>query len=211
MRKNLKIVLLLLTIMTAMCMFVGCGDRKRDDSTLLPEQGNQSEVQSADTAGTGNDEEQVNNEKQESSTKEKQEETEQSQTENVQYQPIEENLDKSVDASDTSADESSELCVFVESIGDNSVVGNIISMEPDIDGNNIVVMVGAGGDNKKLISIYFADDASYVYQIIRNGDVETREGSFSDIGINMILDLTGYYKGEDFYADKAAISDVRNN
>lgn len=170
-------------------MFVGCGDRKRDDSTLLPEQGNQSEVQSADTAGTGNDEEQVNNEKQESSTKEKQEET----------------------ASDTSTDESGELCVFVESIGDNSVVGNIISMEPDIDGNNIVVMVGAGGDNKKLISIYFADDASYVYQIIRNGDVETREGSFSDIGINMILDLTGYYKGEDFYADKAAISDVRNN
>ena len=99
----------------------------------------------------------------------------------------------------------------MESIGDNSVVGNKISMEPDIDGNNIVVMVGEGGDNKKLVSIYFADNTSYVYQIIRNGDVETSEGSFSDIGVNMILDLTGYYKGEDFYADKVAISDVRSD
>ena len=211
MRKSLKFTLLLLTIMTAMCMFVGCGDGKQDDSALLPEQDNRSEEQSADAVDTGNDEEQVNNKKQESDTKEKQEETDQPQTEDMQKQPAEETLNKSVDASDTSADESTELCVFVESIEDNSVVGNIISMEPDIDGNNIVVMVGAGGDNKKLVSIYFADDASYVYQIIRNGDVETREGSFSDIGVNMILDLTGYYKGEDFYADKAAISDVRNN
>ena len=203
MRKNFRTVLLLLTITTAMCMFVGCGDGKQDDSAMLPDQGNQTEEQSADTTGTGSGEEQVD--------KEKQEETEQIQTENMQNQSVEETLDKFVDAPDTSTNESTELCVFVESIGDNNVVGNIISMEPDIDGNNIVVMVGAGGDNKKLVSIYFADDTSYVYQIIRNGDVETREGSFTDIGINMILDLTGYYKGEDFYADKVAISDVRNN
>ena len=203
MRKNLKIMLLLLTFMTAMCMLVGCGDGKQDDSAMLPDQGNQTEEQSADTTGTGNGEEQVD--------KEKQEETEQIQTENMQNQSVEETLDKSVDAPDTSTDESAELCVFVESIGDNSVVGNIISMEPDIEGNNIVVMVGAGGDNKKLVTIYFADNASYVYQIIRDGDVETSEGSFSDIEVNMILDLTGHYKGEDFYADKVAISDVRNN
>lgn len=88
------------------------------------------------------------------------------------------------DTPDTSTDESDELCVFVESIGENSIVGNIISMEPSIDGDNIVVTVGEGGDNKKLVSIYFADDVSYVYQKIRDGDVETREGSFSDIGIN---------------------------
>lgn len=210
MRKSLKFTLLLLTIMAAMCMFVGCGDGKQDDSALLPEQGNQSEEQSADAAGTGNDEEQVNNEKPESNTKEEQEETEHVQPEDMQNPPMEETLDKSVDASDAPTDESTELCVFVESIGDNSVVGNMISMEPGIDGNT-VVMIGAGGDNKKLVSIYFADDASYVFQIIRNGDVETREGSFSDIGIDMILDLTGYYKGENFYADKVAISDVRIN
>lgn len=41
--------------------------------------------------------------------------------------------------------------------------------------------------------------------------METSEGSFSDIGVNMILDLTGYYKGEDFYADKVAISDGRSD
>ena len=62
-----------------------------------------------------------------------------------------------------------------------------------------------------MVSIYFMDDTSYVYQIIKNGNVETSEGSFSDIGVNMILDLTGHYKGEDFYADKVAISDVRTN
>ena len=168
-----------------MCILVGCGDGKQDGFALLPEQ--------------------------ENSTNDRQDKAEQVEPEDMKDKDAEETLDKSAEASDTSTDESTELCVFVESIGDNSVVGNKISMDPDIDGNNIVVMVGAGGDNKKLVSIYFADDTSYVYQIIRNGDVETREGSFSDIGVNMILDLTGYYKGEDFYADKAAISDVRNN
>ena len=141
MRKNLKIILLLLTIMTAMCMFVGCGDGKQDDSALLPGQENLSAEQSV---GMGNDEEQVNNEKQESNTKEEQEETEQVQPEDMQNPPTEEPLDEPVNESDSSTGESDELCVFVESIGDNSVVGNIISMEPSIDGNNTVVMVGGG-------------------------------------------------------------------
>ena len=38
--------------------------------------------------------------------------------------------------------------------------------------------------------------------------METRDGSFSDIKEGMTLHLAGYYKGEDFYADKVVISDV---
>lgn len=209
MRKNLKTTLLLLTIMAAMCIFVGCGDGKQDDSALPPEPDKQPTEQSADTVGTGNDEEQADSEEQEN-------DAEDGQDGAGQDQPEGEASGKTSNASasdtpDTSADGSDELSVFVESIGDNSVVGNVISMEPSTDGNNIVVMIGEGGGNKKLVSIYFTDDASYVYQLIRDGDVETREGSFSDIGINMILDLTGYYKGEDFYADRVAISDVRDD
>ena len=209
MRKNLRTILLLLTIMTTMCIFVGCGDGRQDDSALLPEPDNQSAEQSSDATGTGNDEELADSGEQENNTEGRQDRVGQDQSEGESLgKPSNE---PASDAPDTSTDGSDELCVFVESIGDNSVVGNIISMEPSADGNNIVVMIGEGGGNKKLVSIYFADDVSYVYQIIRNRDVETREGSFSDIGIDMILDLTGYYKGEDFYAHKVAISDVRDN
>ena len=212
MRKNLKIILLLLTIMTAAWLFTGCGDRGQADTVSQTEEISRTEQ----PANTESDEEQ----NPDATEGQKPDVAEEQNPDTAENQPTDDNaptdesIGDSADApasnmTDPSAGESTELCVFVESIGDNSVVGNKISMEPDIDGDNIVVMVGEGGDNKKLVSIYFVDDASYVYQIIRNGDVETREGSFSDIKINMILDLTGYYKGEDFYADKVAISDVR--
>lgn len=184
-------------------MFVGCGDGKQDDSALPYEPDNQSAEQSADTIGMGNDEEQdaVGNRTADNNSSADESTGKHSDV------PASDTLDTSTDGSD-------ELCVFVESIGENGVVGNIISMEPSIDGDNTVVKIGEGRGNKKLVYIYFAEDASFIYQIIRNDDVETREGSFSDIGINMILDLIGYYKGEDFYADRvaiSAISDVKTN
>ena len=198
MRKKLSVSILLLIIMTAAWMFTGCGDRGQADTVSQTEEISRTEQ----PANAESDEEQNPDMAENQPTDDN--------------APTDESTGDSADApasnmTDPSVGESTELCVFVESIGDNSVVGNKISMEPDIDGNNIVVMVGEGGDNKKLVSIYFADNTSYVYQIIRNGDVETSEGSFSDIGVNMILDLTGYYKGEDFYADKVAISDVRSD
>ena len=105
---------------------------------------------------------------------------------------------------------SDELSVDVESVGDNSVVGNKISIESGIDGNSEIMVVGVGEDNKVLVTVYFAENASYVYKIIRNGgaDVETRDGSFSDIKEGLTLHLTGYYKDEDFYADEVVISNV---
>ena len=182
MRKKLKTILLLLTIMAAMCMFVGCGDGRQDkpegESSDKPIDA--VENQAADSNSVADE-----------ST----------------------GRPSNISASDTSgtfAGGSDELSVDVESVGDNSVVGNKIFIESGSDGNSEIMTVGVGEDNKVLVTVYFAENASYVYRIIRNGgaDVETRDGSFSDIKEGLTLHLTGYYKGEDFYADKVVISDV---
>ena len=178
MRKKFSVSILLLTIMTAAWMVTGCGDGGQDDAVSRTEEISRTEQ----STNAGNDEEREN------SATDGQGETEQGQTES----------------------ESTELSVDVESIGDNSVVGNKIFIETNPNGNGEIMLVGVGGDNQVLVTVYFEENASYVYETIRNGgaDVETREGSFSDIGLDMILDLTGYYKGEDFYADKVVISNV---
>ena len=185
MRNNLKKIFLLFTIMAAVCIFAGC-------------------------VAVGQNEASVNGEKQESDTKEGQEEIEQSQPGKIPNRSEEVPADTSEDEiSDTTSDGSAELYVHVESIGDNSVLGSRISVEPVADSSS-VIMVSGGGDDEVLILIHFMDNTSYIYQIIRNGgaDVETSEGSFSDIGLNMILDLTGHYEGDDFYADQVTISNV---
>lgn len=185
MRKNLKKIFLLLTIMTAVCIFTGCVAAMQNEAS-------------------------VNGEKQESDTKEGQEEAGQPQPEKTPNQPEDDPAETPAnEASETTSDESVELYVHVESIGDNSVVGSKISVESVADSSG-VIMVSGGGDDEVLIPIHFEDDTSYIYQIIRNGgaDVETSEGSFSDIGLNMILDLTGHYEGDDFYADQVTISNV---
>ena len=200
MRKNLKNILLLLTITTTAWLFTGCGDGGQTDTVSQTEEINQTEQ----SANAENDKEGG------------QDKTEKRQAKGESSdQPIDEDqvTDNYAPASDVfvaSSNESAELCVDVESIGNNSVVGNKISIETSPDGNGEIMLVGAGGDNQVLVTVYFEENASYVYETIRNGgaDVETREGSFSDIGLDMILDLTGYYKGEDFYADKVVISNV---
>ena len=193
MRKKLSVSILLLTIMTAAWMVTGCGDKGQDDVVS----------QTEEISGTEQSSNAENDKEQENDKEDGQNETEKGQSEG-------ESSDKSVDASDASPNESAELCVDVESIGDNSVVGNKVFIETLPDGNGEIMLVGVGGDNQELVTVHFEENASYVYQIIRNGgaDVETREGSFSDIGLDMTLDMTGYYKGEDFYADKVVISNV---
>lgn len=208
MRKNLKTILLLLAVMAAMCIFAGCGDGKQDDSALTPELDKQTAEQLPDTTGMSNDEEQADSEEQEN-------DAEDGQDGGVQDQPEGESLGDpsnapASDASGTSTGETDELSVDVESVGDNSVVGNKIFIESGIDGNSEIMTVGVGEDNQVLVAVYFAPNASYVYKTIRNGgaDVETRDGSFSDIKEGLTLHLTGYYQSEDFYADKVVISNV---
>ena len=209
MRKKLSVSILLLTIMTAAWMVTGCGDKGQDDVVS----------QTEEISGTEQSSNAENDEEQENDKEDGQDETEKGQSEGESSDKsvdadkdasADEGANKSVDASDTSPNESAELCVDVESIGDNSVVGNKVFIETLPDGNGEIMLVGVGGDNQELVNVHFEENASYVYQIIRNGgaDVETREGSFSDIGLDMTLDMTGYYKGEDFYADKVVISNV---
>lgn len=200
MRRKLSVSILLLAIMATAWMITGCGDKGQDDAVSQTEEISRTE-QSSNAENDG---------EQENGTTDENDEAEQGQPEDTQEQSKGESSDKSADASDASTNESAELCVDVESIGDNSVVGNKVFIEPLPDGNGEIMLVGVGGDNQELVMVYFEENASYVYQIIRNGgeDVETREGSFSDIGLDMTLDMTGYYKGEDFYADKVVISNV---
>lgn len=212
MRKNLKKILLLITIMTVMCISAGCVAVRQNDSVLPPGQENLSAQQSTDMSDAHN-EAPINGEKQESDTKEKQEEAAQPQPEEKPDQPESDLTETPAnEASETTSDESVDLYVHVESIGDNSVMGSKISVEPVADSNSEIMVIG-GGEDKMLIPVHFMGDTSYIYQIIRNGgaDVETSEGSFSDIGLSMILDLTGHYEGDDFYADKVVISDVRTD
>lgn len=199
MRRKLSISILALAIVAAAWMFTGCGDKAQDDVTSQTEEIDRTEQSTS-----------AENDEQENGTTDENDEAEQGQPEDTQDQSEGESSDKSANASDASTNESAELCVDVENIGDNSVVGNKVFIETLPDGNGEIMLVGVGGDNQELVTVYFEENASYVYQIIRNGgeDVETREGSFSDIGLGMTLDMTGYYKGEDFYADKVVISNV---
>ena len=212
MRKNLKNILLLLTIMTTAWLFTGCGDKGQGDAVSQTEEINRTEqpANAENDKEDGQDKTEKGQAKGESSDK-----LIDADRVTDNYAPADEDTDKSADtptsdASVASSNESAELCIDVESIGNNSVVGSKISIETSPDGNGEIMLVGAGGDNQVLVTVYFEENASYVYETIRNGgaDVETREGSFFDIGLDMILDLTGYYKGEDFYADKVVISDV---
>lgn len=216
MRKKLNVRLLLLTIMTASWMFTGCGGKGQDDAVSQTEEINRTE-QSADAERDeerGKPDEESSDKSLETTEKQRPDKADEQSTDN--NAPDEESTSKSFDTpagdvSDSSAAE--ELEVVVESLGDHSILGNKIFIETGIDGNGEIAVVGSGGDNKTLVSVYFDDDVSFVYCIIRNGgaDVETHEGSFSDIKKGFILDMTGHYQDEIFWANKVEINDVRND
>lgn len=95
----------------------------------------------------------------------------------------------------------------VRSIGDNSAV---ISQAFEED-ENILVAPGEGSPNEMLVTVYFSESTAYEVKTIKNGgvngdaDVESREGSFSDIKEKGSVDLFGCYDGADFYAERAII------
>ena len=208
MRKKLSVSFILLAITAAAWLFTGCGDKGQDDDVTQEEEINRIEQPENTESGEDQKHDVAEDQKPDAAAN-------QTTDDNA---PIDESTGEPSDTpannvSDTPADESSELSVYVDSIGDKSVVGNKIFIEAGVNENSEIMLVGIGGDNKTLITVHFEDDAAYIYEIIRNGgaDVETREGSFSDIKLNMILHLTGYYKGEDFCAAEVVISDVRTN
>lgn len=144
MRKKLSVWLL--AIMAAAWMFTGCGDKGEDDAASQTEEIGRTE-QSMNAE---------NDEKQENSTTDGNDEAEQTTDNNA---PADE---PTGDASDTSTSEFDELCVHVESIGDNIVVGSKILVENSADGSG-TIMVSGGGEDMVLIPIHFEENASYVF------------------------------------------------
>ena len=108
-------------------------------------------------------------------------------------------------------DSATELDGDVRSVSESSVVvSKIFSETTESDEGTVWILSSLGGGNEVLVTVYFETNADYVYKTIRNGgrDVDTREGSFSDIKEGMILLLNGRYVGEDFYADHVEIDNV---
>lgn len=103
-----------------------------------------------------------------------------------------------------------EISGKVKDIGDNSAtISRIFTMDTE-DGLIAVAPVSGDGD-ENILSIYFNAGAEYEFNIIRDGggNVESREGSFEDIKKGMILNMTGNWDGNDFYADIISINEVK--
>ena len=201
MKKLLRTRLFWLTCIMATGILAGCGGKEGSGDVLQVEPVSQSEQ----FANTGNSSEPE-------SSKEPQDESEDSQKQEPEdsKERIPQTEDSKESSTEGNTDETAELHGDVVSIGEASVVVSKIFIESSAFGEGDVMMVEVGGDNQELINVYFEKDASFTYMTIRNGgkDVETREGSFSDITEGLILEMTGRYEGEDFWANHVDISYV---
>ena len=105
------------------------------------------------------------------------------------------------------------FCGDVEQVDGDSVVCSRIETYKTEGGQGEVAVATTVDENKDLVTVRFAQDAVYTYQIIRDGgaDVKTSEGSFADIKAGLLLDFSGHYDGNVFWADTVRISDVRND
>ena len=203
MRKNFRTILLLMAITTAVWTLTGCGDKEQNGDMSQTEQTTGHLEQSANANG-------VDDVTDETNVTDEGTEGQNNQDELIQNESVDESTDERQDP-DTYTNSTEELSVHVESVGDNSVVGNKIFIEFGLVEGSEIAVVGVGADNQALLTVYFDDNASYIYRIIRDGgaNVETYDGSFSDIKEGFILNMTGRYEGEDFRADEVEIHDVR--
>lgn len=112
--------------------------------------------------------------------------------------------------SEESVDRQAETALdgIVVSVGDNSVVVSEMVMESAEDNGVTLVREASQGED---ITVYFSENTQYEFQTVKNNgvngdeDVETREGSFADIGEGTTLNMTGGYQGNDFYAEQVVI------
>lgn len=96
----------------------------------------------------------------------------------------------------------------VRSIGENSVVISKIFIEDGKDGKgSIAILPGEGSRDEELVTVNFTDDTVFHHWTIKSGgaDIDMRESSFSEIGIDSGLEMYGYYEGEIFIASRVII------
>ena len=208
MKTKTRIVFLICIMVIA--ALTGCGGEKEETvspQTESVDRSEQSVDSEDDTAGTGEDPTNENDAKE--------------NTDNKDSSDNEDNADAANSTSNTDSpdgadslynpDSATELDGHVQSVSESSaVVSKIFSETVESDEGTVWVMSSGGGDNEVLVTVYFEEDADYVYKTIRNGgrDVDTRKGSFSDIKEGVLLLLNGRYVGEDFYAAHVEIDNV---
>lgn len=95
----------------------------------------------------------------------------------------------------------------VKSIGDNSIVLSKAEVTPDGE----MTMLAEDGPNEELVTVRFSENTKFVVATVKNSgvngdsDVESREGSFSDLTEQSLLDLTGSYEGDEFLANQVIL------
>lgn len=94
---------------------------------------------------------------------------------------------------------------------DNFVVVSKIFTEETESGSEAVLMVGEGAENEELITVYFTENTDFQIKTVKNAgeEVTEKEGAFSDIKEESILELKGKMdaKGEEFLADEVFINE----
>ncbi len=91
------------------------------------------------------------------------------------------------------------------------VVSKIFTEEYEGGGETAVIMVGEGSGGEELITVYFTENTDFQIKTVKNAgeEVTEKEGAFSDIRKESILELKGKMdaKGEEFLADEVFINE----
>ena len=97
---------------------------------------------------------------------------------------------------------------IVVSVGDNSVVVSEMVKESTEDTEVMFVAEASEGES---VTVYFSENTQFEHKTVKNNgvngdeDVERREGSLADINEGTVLNMTGSYQGDDFYAEQVVI------
>ncbi|MFT3983072.1 MAG: hypothetical protein QM697_04150 [Lachnospiraceae bacterium] len=195
-----KMITIGLAVM-ALCLMAGCGAKAQEQQPAAAEK---EEAASAETDG---DEEPVISVSTESDGAEAMEaaNTGKEQTETEQ-------AEKEQPDAGTSAKEGNEILDgHVINIAEDSVLISRIFTEDLGEGGLVAVSGSPESGEEVFLTVHFSETAEYKFQTVRNGgeDVESREGTFQDIKKYMILNMTGSWDGDDFYADQVTISEFK--
>lgn len=172
--------------MAVLMTVAGCGNTDAGQPVRTAD--TQSQNQTDENAGEESDSQQKVSEENNSNS-----------TENIEDTVSEEPVDKQADTA---------LDGIVVRVGDNSVVvSEMVTEAPEELGDALVYGTAEGED----ITVYFSENTQFEFRIVKNNgvngdaDVEKREGSFTDIKEGTVINMTGSYQGDDFYAEQIII------
>ena len=89
--------------------------------------------------------------------------------------------------------------------------GSFVISQAFEEGENVMVAPGEGSEDETLVTVYVSESTQYEVKTVKNGgvngdaDVEKSGGSFADLHEDVSVELTGYYEGEEFYAEHICV------